>query len=279
MSFQRVLIFGLIFSLFLISVNALPLTDIKVDLVDNTPYIDYTIIFDSNFTIDLPDFDDLIYAKILPNDIHYEIKNGKLIIIDNKKGTIVFKYQGTPFLSTVNSYEKTLAFDLIGSTNIQLTSDTNIETLKPEPIIEDSEYYNWQTSEKSFVLYIVLHKNPFDWRVISIIIICLVIIGFLILPKYIIKYFPKKENKNKEIMENKKEENIEERETLFLDDNQKGILALLKREKATTQQSIADTLNIKKSHMSKILNKMERNNLIERKKVGKVNKIILAEKK
>lgn len=277
MSFQKIFVFGLIFSIFLISVNALPQTDIKVDLVDNVPYIDYTISFDSNFTINLPDFSELIYVKTLPNDIKYEIKDNKLIILDNKKGIIVFKYHGTNFLESIKSYEKTLAFDLINNTNIQLTSDVNVETLKPEPQI-DNEYYNWSTNEKTFVLYIVLHKNPFSWNIIIIVLICLIIIGFLVLPKYLPNYFHK--NKNKKIVENKKEDlETQDKTTLFLDDNQKNILLLLKKDKTITQQSIADTLNIKKSHMSKILNKMERNNLIERKKVGKVNKIILTEKK
>jgi|GEM_PF-3323334 len=253
-------------------------TDIKVDIVDNVPYIDYTISFDSNFSISLPDFSDLIYVKTLPSDIKYEIKDSKLNILDNKSGTIVLKYQGTEFLSGIKSYEKTLAFDLIGKTNITLISDANIVQLSPEPII-DNEYYNWNTNEKNFILYIVLYKNPFSWRVIIIIIVCFAIILGLTLPKYIIS--KRKKNKGQKDIHNTKEneDKDDEKENLFLDDQQKSILDLVKKSKAITQQAIADTLNIKKSHMSKILNKMERNNLIERKRVGKVNKIILAEKK
>jgi uncharacterized membrane protein len=247
--------------------------NISIDVIDSLPYIDYTISFDSNFSINLPDFSELIYAKALPNDINFVIKDSKLNVFSNKKGTIVLKYQGTKFLQGVKSYEKTLAFDLINNTKIKLTSDTNIINLKPDANLNEDNYYSWETNSKDFVLYIVLYKNPFSWNVIAIIIVCILIVVYLLFLKKIKAFFTATKEKIKTKANNKND-----KENLFLDNKQKSILDLVKKSKAITQQEIADTLNIKKSHMSKILNKMERNNLIERKKVGKVNKIILAEK-
>lgn len=242
------------------SINALD--QINVDIIDNVPYIDYTLNFDTNFSIELPDYSELIYSKTLPIDVNYTIKDNILRVnnFDNKKGIIILKYKGTEFLNSIKTNDKALNFELINETQINFTSDSNIYNINKNYILENNTY-SWISENKEFILYVQLEKSETNLKLIFIILASIIIIAIIIYPIALKKIKEKKHDTN-----------------LFLNDNQKQILHLVKKN-ALTQQEIANTLNLKKSHMSKILNKMERNNLIERKRVGKVNKIILAEKK
>lgn len=236
-------------------------TEVNVDVVNNIPYIDYTISFDSNFSIFLPDFTKKIYAKSLPEDINYRIIKSYLYVDTNKPGIIVLKYQATPFLEDVKSYKKTLNFDLLGKSKIELIVDENI-IQTTDGYTKDENTLVWNTDQNHFILYVVLPKNPFDYRVILIIIASIVVILMLLYPLFKKRFF--KQNKIKNI---------------YLNNTQKEILNILKHKEGINQQKLSDLLKIKKSNMSKILNKMERNELIERKKVGKINKLFLTKKK
>jgi uncharacterized membrane protein len=234
-------------------------SEINIDILDNRSYIDYTLPFNSGFSLELPDFDSLIYSKILPSDINYSINGSLLTVNSTIPGTIILKYKGTPFLDNKSFYDKTLDFHILQKTEINITSDENISKINTLEINDNS--YSTETNE-DITLHILINKDPFRLGNIVLIIVCFVIIIFIALPIILSKL----KSKTK-------------KEKLYLDNNQEKIYTLIQKHKGITQQQIANTLNIKKSHMSKILNKMERNNIIERKKVGKVNKIVLAEKK
>ncbi|PIU22594.1 MAG: hypothetical protein COT14_00355 [Candidatus Diapherotrites archaeon CG08_land_8_20_14_0_20_30_16] len=235
-------------------------TEINIDVVDNAPYIDFTLKFDSNFTTTLPDFESIIYIKVLPKDINYVLNSSKVVVNANEKGILILKYKGTEFLEGAKTLEKTFNFDLLPPTTITLNADKKIFELNPEYTVDENSYV-WQTNEKNFLVHIALEKEGVDFKYWIIILICIIIVLVLILPKIIKNY------------------KREEKQNLYLDSTQKNILDFVKKKKSITQQEIANSLQIKKSNMSKILNKMERNSLIERKKVGKVNKVVLAEKK
>lgn len=227
--------------------------EIFVDIHNYTPYIDYTIYYDSNFEMYLPDFKELVYIKGLP-DLNYKLIDSKLHIYSNK-GTLILKYKGSKFLENANTLEKTLDFDILNSTKIQIKSDNKIFKINSEYYL-DKEKYIYNTNE-DFILYIVYENKEKYFNLISGFVILIVLILIILSTHfYYKKYQIKKNNKLN-----------------FLDNTQKNILKLIKN-KSLTQQEIANSLNIKKSHLSKILNKMERQDLIERKKVGKVNKII-----
>jgi len=231
---------------------------INIDIIENTPYIDYTIPFNSGFEMNLPDYDNLVYLKFLPNDINYEIEKSKLIVYDNKHGTLILKYKSTSFNDNKSFYDKTFDFDIFQETEINIQCDKNITKINTLEI--NNTNYSFETNSPVTV-HIQIEKEPFSWQNTAIIIICIILIIVIALPIILKQY--KRNRKDK----------------LYLDTNQEKIYNIIKKQKGITQQEIANTLDIKKSHMSKILNKMERNDLIERKKVGKVNKIILEEKK
>jgi len=256
MTIKQMLIFGLI-----LLTTFGPLwakTKINIDILENRPYIDYTLPFNSGFVIDLPDFANLIYLKILPNDTNYVFNAGKLIVNSNTSGVLVLKYEGHDFLDNHSFYDKTLDFNIFEETKINIQCDKNITKINTLEI--NSTNFSLDVNEPT-TLHILIKKDPFRWQNITIILFCVVLIIAILLPVLIKRLSKKKKDK------------------LYLDSNQQKVYDLVKTKKGITQQTIADTLNIRKSHMSKILNKMERNSLIERKKVGKVNKIILAERK
>jgi predicted XRE-type DNA-binding protein len=243
---------------FIFLVLTLPLifsnNEISIDIHNYTPYIDYTIYYDSNFEMYLPNFEELIYIKGLP-DLNYQIIDSKLYVYSNK-GTLILKYKGSKFLETKNTLEKTLDFDILNKTQISVRSDIKILKLNSGYFLNKDKYI-YNTTE-DFILYIVYeNKDKYFNLIFGFIITILLIIIFL--SAYF--YYKKNQNKSKNNLN-------------FLDNTQKSILNLIKN-KNLTQQEIANVLNIKKSHLSKILNKLERQDLIERKKVGKVNKIVL----
>lgn len=228
--------------------------EIFIDIHNYTPYIDYTIYYDSNFEMYLPDFKELVYIKGLP-DLNYKLIDSKLYIYSNK-GTLILKYKGSRFLETENTLEKTLDFDILNPTKIQIKSDNKIFKINSEYYL-DKEKYIYNTNE-DFILYIIYeNKEKYFNLIFGFVILIVLILIILSTYFYYKKYQIKKNNKLN-----------------FLDNTQKNILKIIKN-KNLTQQEIANSLSIKKSHLSKILNKLERQDLIERKKVGKVNKIIL----
>jgi len=83
-------------------------TKIKIEVIDFLPYLDYSIVFDSNFSITLPDFEELIYIKILPEDINFTMKDSTIFVDANKKGYLILKYRGTKFLEGTKTFEKHL---------------------------------------------------------------------------------------------------------------------------------------------------------------------------
>lgn len=228
--------------------------EIFIDIHNYTPYIDYTIYYDSNFEMYLPDFKELIYIKGLP-DLNYKIIASKLYIYSNK-GTLILKYKGTKFLEASNTLEKTLDFDILNNTKIQIKSDKEILKINSGYSLDNKKYI--YSTNKDFILYIVYENKEKYFNIFLGFVILLVFI-IIVLSAYF--YYKKYQIKKNNTLD-------------FLDNTQKNILKLIKN-KTLTQQEIANSLNIKKSHLSKILNKLERQNLIERKKVGKINKIIL----
>jgi len=251
--------FALFFAVLLLSGIVFAKSEINIDILENKAYIDYTLPFSSSFEMNLPDFDKLIYIKFLPSDINYLLNDNKLRVNTSMPGVLVLKYQSTSFLDNKGFYDKTLDFDISQTTTININSDKNISMINTLEL--NNNAYSLEVNEDT-TLHILIDKDPFSWQNIAIIIFCFVLIIIIALS----------------LIRNKLK-NKEKKEELYLDDNQQKVYDLVKTKKGITQQVIADTLNIRKSHMSKILNKMERNSLIERKKVGKVNKIILAEKK
>ncbi len=222
--------------------------EIYVDIHQDIPYIDYTIYYDSNFEMYLPDFQELIYIKGLP-ELNYDIIDSKLYVY-SAKGTLVLKYKGNEFLENKNTLEKTLDFDILNNTVIIVKSDKEFLKINSD-YNKDNDKHVYETNE-DFVLYLVYENvsKYFNLVLGFVISIILIIIIFSI---YF--YYKKANQKNN---------------TRFLDINQNNILNLVKNN-SLTQQEVANKLNIKKSHMSKILNKMERQDLIERKKIGKIN--------
>ncbi len=253
---KKILLFCFAFLLILSPIFAK--AEINIDILENTPYIDYTLPFTSSFSIDLPDFGNLIYLKVLPSDINYIFNNGKLTINSATPGTLVLKYEGTDFLDNHSFYDKTLDFNIFQETTINIQCDKNISKINTLEI--NNTNYSIKTSEPT-TLHILIEKDPFRWQNILIISLCLAFVIIIMVP-ILLKKFPKEKKKK-----------------LYLDATQQKVYDTVKKQKEMTQQSIANQLNLNKSHLSKILNKMERNDLIERKKVGKVNKIILTDNK
>lgn len=224
----------LLFNLPLIFAN----NEIFVDVHNFTPYIDYTIYYNSNFEMYLPNFQELIYIKGLP-DLNYKINDSKLYVYSNK-GTLILKYKGTKFLENKNTLEKTLDFEILDETKISIKSDIKVLKINSDYSIDNDKYiYN---TKENFILYLVYENKTkylnFLFGLIISIVLLIIILG--------IYFYYKKQN--------------------------------IAKNKNLTQQEIANLLNLKKSHLSKILNKLERQDLIERKRVGKVNKIILKNK-
>jgi len=242
--------------LLLIGFSFATTSKINVDVIDDIPYIDYTLYANNSFKISLPDYSSLIYIKTLPEDMNYKIKEGILSSDYNQNSIIILKYKGSPFLENGNYKEKTLYFDLLNETQIVLNSEEEIIKTSPNYIFDENTYI-WDINEKNFLLYIVKKKEQ-TGNIVLFIIGLIVLIGIIST-----MYFKKGNIKEKE---NNK---------IILDNTQKSIIELIKKRKNINQQTISDELNIKKSHLSKILNKMERNDLIERKKVGKVNRIVI----
>ncbi len=250
----------LIFSLFLGSIWGLQTTEIHLDVLDSTPYFDYLVQFDKGFSLNLPDFESPIYVKIIPTDINFQLSEGKIEVLGNQPGTLILKYKGLDFLEGKTSYEKTLDFRLLGSSKITLTSDTNILKTNPEPDSTNNAYY-WKTDKESLLLYVVLKKTQSITVAVIVIVVSIAIIVFLLFT-----YFRRKKTQTP-------------KQNLFLDNTQNNILARVRRNKVVNQQDLGKEFGLQKSNLTKVLHKMERNNLIERKKVGKINKIILAEEK
>ena len=125
-------------------------------------------------------------------------------------------------------------------------------------ILQNLSYY-WKTDKNSFLLYIILENKQSYVTAIIIAVISIAIIAFLT-SVYL--------RKKKELPKT----------NLILDNTQNNILARVQRNKVVNQQDLGKEFGLQKSHLTKVLHKMERNNLIERKKVGKINKIILFEK-
>ncbi len=250
----------LVFSLFFGSIWGLQTTEIHLDVLDSTPYFDYLVQFDKGFTLSLPDFESPIYVKIIPTDINFLLSKGKIEVLEDLPGTLILKYKGQDFLEGKTSFEKTLDFGFLGTSKITLTSDTNILKTNPEPDSTNGAYY-WKTDKDKFLLYIVLEKKQSLVMAVVIIVLSLAIISFLAYVLY------------------KKKWSTPSKQNLLLDETQNKVLDIVKKKQIVNQQDLGKELGLQKSHLTKVLHKMERNNLIERKKVGKINKIVLAEEK
>lgn len=247
----------LVFSLFLGLTWANQSTNVHLDVLDRTPYFDYLVAFDKGFALSLPDFEDVVYVKVIPTDINFAIKGQKIEVFGDKQGTLILKYKGSDFLEGKTSYEKTFDFELLDSSEITLTADINVLKTNPKPDSTNGAYY-WKTDKKDFLLHIVLENKQSNASAIIIAIISIAIIAFLTSV-----YLRRKKQLPKA--------------NLLLDSTQNKILARVKRNKVVNQQDLGKEFGLQKSHLTKVLHKMERNNLIERKKVGKINKIILPE--
>lgn len=248
----------LIFCLFLGFAWGIQSTQIHLDILDKTPYFDYLVAFDKGFSLSLPDFESSIYSKVIPTDINFLLSEAKIEVFGDKQGILILKYKGQDFLEGKTSFEKTLDFGLLGSSEIALTSDINVLKTNPEPDSTNGAYY-WKTDKESFLLYIILEKEQSYTVAVIIVIVSIAIIASLVFTYLKRKKQPQKTN-------------------LFLDATQNKIFELVQKRKVVNQQDLGKELDLQKSHLTKILHKMERNNLIERKKVGKINKIVLAEK-
>lgn len=259
MLFRYFSILGL-FLLLLGSVWGLQTTEIHLDVLDSTPYFDYLVQFDKGFSLELPDFESSIYVKVIPTDINFKLENTKIEVLGDKKGTLILKYKGTDLLEGKTSFEKTLDFELLGSSDIALTSDTKILKTTPEPDSTNGTYY-WKTDKDKFLLYLVLEKKQSFAMAIVIIVISLAIISFLAHILY------------------KRKTQTPSKQNLLLDETQNKVLDIVKKRQVVNQQDLGKELGLQKSHLTKVLHKMERKDLIERKKVGKINKIVLAEEK
>jgi uncharacterized membrane protein len=177
----------------------------------------------------------------------------------------MIKYRSLPLTKNHIYLEKTIAFNKnpFDKLDIILYHDENkLDLLIPEVVISDYKA-KWSFKKNDdVIIYFRLIDKSLDGKTIFAIIFAFIIIIFLIATIML------KKIKNRRI-------DKKTLETKYLTDFENNIIELLKKQDGLMQQTISEQLDIEKSHLSKLISKLERKNLIERKQIGKIKKVFL----
>ncbi len=256
----------LIFSLIILSTVFATNAKVTITTADADLYLDYSITTtEYDLNIPLIDLQELIYLGS-NKDINYAL-NKDYITITSKFSdkTIMIKYRSLPLTKNHIYLEKTIAFNKnpFDKLDIILYHDENkLDLLIPEVVISDYKA-KWSFKKNDdVIIYFRLIDKSLDGKTIFAIIFAFIIIIFLIATIML------KKIKNRRI-------DKKTLETKYLTDFENNIIELLKKQDGLMQQTISEQLDIEKSHLSKLISKLERKNLIERKQIGKIKKVFL----
>jgi uncharacterized membrane protein len=238
-------------------------SSVTVEVIDYKTFVDVVLEVDGDLNIFLPDFEELIFLKTTLDDTNYILENKILNIISETSYLVVLKYSTDEF-SVNNLYvEKTLDFSKYQNLKLKLRIESldNLLEVLPEDNYESGEFYVWDKFDN--LLYIRMKNQEQEFQAYAALIasfIVLIILGYM--------YFKRKNAPEKDSTVNSD----------FLTEKEAHIIGQLLKKDGIIQQKIADELGLTKSNLTKILNKLERKELIVRKRVGKVNKVFLSEK-
>jgi len=242
---------------------------ITITKVDQQIFFDYTITTTENtLTIPVLDLQKVIYINANV-DFNYTAtdSNIQINLTESAKQNkfIAIKYRSSNLSANEVSLEKTVALDNIFDNTLVyfLDSDDTLLSAQPEYQKIDNRL-SWTFAKgKPILIYFKFKSDVLDAKAIVSVIAGLIILGFII-------YSVIRQKKARK----KIDEKIEDYK-IRLTENEQKIIELLKKQDGLMQQTIIEQLGLQKSHTSKLITKLERKNILERKQVGKINKIFL----
>lgn len=257
-----------LFSLMLLSCAFATDCQITITTVDKALYFDYTITTKED-SVRIPFFEPekMIYFNSNA-DIITDVNNGiAYITFDSNEElkVISVKYRSTDLIKNDLYLEKTILLEnFFDNTKIiyLFEEGKSVNKLMPEPTLKESKAEWLFEKDQPIMIYLKFDDKVPDLKTIVALFVLLVIVIGLVLSIFL------KKRKN-----DKFDENIPKK--MLLTENEQSIIDLLKKQDGLMQQTIAEQLELEKAHVSKLITKLERKELIERKQVGKVKKIFL----
>ncbi|MGB9635237.1 MAG: helix-turn-helix transcriptional regulator [Candidatus Micrarchaeia archaeon] len=232
--------------------------------IDDTASVVYVIrTNETRYTMDI-DFGTVVYAVSDQGDVKYSVENGTLSLFGNSTFYIVkVKYQ----IPETDGYREFVLYTKglnVSEHKLYYSPDVKLYKVYPEGKIT-SDSIVWEGPEPVYIVrYGASDSSGF---MLYLVIVFLLLVSYLIY----MKIFAGKKHGKSEIWD----VDDFEKKIAALSGYEKEILRAVRQNPGIKQKELSSQLNMRKSHLSKVLGRMEARFLVRRERFGKVIKIYL----
>lgn len=260
-----------------ISFSEINSVSITADIQDKTTYLDYILKITENSEA-FPTEGEIIYARDTYGEFNYDNQNINLIVPIGEEDSseteriILIKIKTNDLISNKDEYYEFLYINPI-ETQTKLTVNlptSNLITSIPEVKLEkfgESYLVTWNEYSDTYLLRYENKSNNLLWYLIIIIILVILIASISV-----IFYFYKNKIKTKKEVE-KMLNSIN-----VLNEKEKNVVEIIIKNPGISQYKIMEDYNISKSNLSKIIKKLSLSDIIEKRNIGKINKLFPGKK-
>ena len=246
---------------------------ITADIEGTTAFIDYVLKV-TNKTEELPLRGEIIYARDIYGDIKFDNKEIELLVPleENEERIVLIKIKTKEIISKKEDFTEYVYihslnnFNAITKHNVILPENSElIETLpaSKEQLLDNRMIIIWDETDN---VYIIRYREK-EQLFLPYVLAGITIAVFIFFGRWYV-------NKNKQEREKKGMLNS----LKLLNEKEKEIVKLIIESPGITQYKIMEHHKITKSNLSKIIKKLSFNGIIEKRDIGRINKLYPGEK-
>ena len=246
---------------------------ITADIEGSTAFIDYVLKV-TNKTEELPLRGEIIYARDIYGDIKFDNKEIELLVPleENEERIVLIKIKTKEIISKKEDFTEYVYihslnnFNAITKHNVILPENSElIETLpaSKEQLLDNRMIIIWDETDN---VYIIRYREK-EQLFLPYVLAGITIAVFIFFGRWYV-------NKNKQEREKKGMLNS----LKLLNEKEREIVKLIIESPGITQYKIMEHHKITKSNLSKIIKKLSFNGIIEKRDIGRINKLYPGEK-